>query len=51
MVDLSLYRGKNQSLYCLANSFFLQDKSISSPSENVYGILPLPPNLPTFINF
>ena len=49
--DLSLYRAKIHSLYCLANSFFFHDKSISSPDENVSGILPLPLNLPIFISF
>ena len=40
---------QNHILYCLANSFFY-DKFISSPGENVPGILPLPPNLPIFIS-
>ena len=48
--DLSWYRAKVHSLYCLANSFFFHDKSISSPGENVSGILPLPLNLPIFIS-
>ena len=38
-------------LYCLANSFFLQDKSISSLGENISGILPLPLNSTIFISF
>ena len=39
--DLSLYRAKVHILYYLANSFFFHDKFISSPGENVSGILPL----------
>ena len=49
--DLFLHWAKIHSLYCLANSFFFHDKSISSPGEKVSGILPLPPNLPTFYKF
>ena len=36
--DLSWYRAKVHSLYCLANAFFFLDRSISSPGENVSGI-------------
>ena len=43
--------GECHSLHCLANSFFFHVKSISSPGENVSGILPLPPNLPFFMFF
>ena len=43
--------GECHSLHCLANSFFFHVKSISSPGENVSGILPLPPNLPFFMIF
>ena len=50
MGHLSLYRAKVHSLYCLANSFFFHDKSISSPGENVSGIQPFLPNLPIFIS-
>ena len=47
---LTLYRAKVHSLYCLANSFFFHDKSISSPGETFSGILPLKPNSPIFIS-
>ena len=47
---LSLYWAEIHSLYHLANSFCFHDKSISSPGENVSGILPLPPNSPIFIS-
>ena len=48
--DLFLYWAKVHSLYCLANSFFFIDKSVSSSGENISCILPLSPNLPIFIN-
>ena len=48
--DLSLYRAKVHSLYCLRNSFLFHDKSISSPGKDISGILPLPPNLPIFMS-
>ena len=48
--DLFLYQAKIHSLYCLVNSFFFQDKSISLLCKNVSGILPLSPNLPIFIS-
>ena len=50
MEDLSLYRAKVHSLYCLANSLFFYDKSVLSPGENVSGILSLPLSLSIFIS-
>ena len=50
MGDLSWYRAKVYRLYCLTNSFFFHDKSISLPCDNVSGILPLPSKLPIFIS-
>ena len=48
--DLSLYRAKIYSLYCLTNSFFFQDKSTSWLGKNISSILPLSPNSLIFIS-